>query len=432
VLNYEEAMEYLKNTSKFGMNLGLRRVERLLEYMGNPEKELRCIHIGGTNGKGSVTSMISSVLMECGYKVGIYTSPYLQRFTERIKINNDEIEKNDIARLMTYIKPLVQRLLDEGYDHPTEFELITAIMFKYFNEKKVDIAVIEVGLGGRLDSTNVIDPLVSVITSIDYDHMNILGNTLGEIAYEKAGIIKKNGIAVVYPQRDEALSVIKKVCGDRNARLIEVEEKGIYLKHYSLDGQVFDLKVHDESYIDLKMKLLGEHQLLNAKTAITALKALKYRGIEIDKEKIFQGFKKVTWPGRLEVMRKNPVLLLDGAHNLQGVKSLKDALGKYFNYNNLILVMGILRDKQVEDMCQILTPIASAIITTEPESERALKADELGKIASKYCPNVIVCRDINEAFSKGESLAREGDILLFCGSLYLIGHVRTLVEEKRQ
>jgi dihydrofolate synthase/folylpolyglutamate synthase len=366
--------------------------------------------------------------MESGFKTGIYTSPYLQRFTERIKINDLEIPEKDITRLVTYIKPIIDRILEEGYEHPTEFEIITAIMFKYFNEENVDFAVLEVGLGGRLDSTNVITPMVSVITSISFDHMAVLGNTLGKIAYEKAGIIKQNGVVVSYPQDEEAFDVIKKVCIEKNARLVTVDERGINLRSYSMDGQVFDIEVMDAKYVNLEMKLIGEYQLLNAKTAITAVMALSEMGIAISKQSIYEGIKNVRWPGRLEVMAKHPVILLDGAHNLQGITSLKNAILKYFKYKRLILVMGVLKDKQVNEMCNVLMPFADAIITTSPLSERALTAEELSKLAIIYCGSVEVCPNIEEAYKKGVSTAKDGDLLLFCGSLYMIGYIRTLIE----
>lgn len=428
-MNYKESMEYINKTTKFGMNLGLARINKLLEYMGNPEKELRCIHIAGTNGKGSVTSMISSMLIESGHNVGIYTSPYLQRFSERIKINSEEISEDDIARLITYAAPLVSKVIEDGYEHPTEFEIITAVMFKYFNERKVDFAVLEVGLGGRLDSTNVIDPLVSVITSISYDHMGVLGDTIEKIAFEKAGIIKENGVVVTYPQVQEAYEIIKKVIHERNAKLIEVDGSEIELKNYSIEGQCFDMAINGEKYQDVFISLLGEHQLLNAKTAVTSVKALSHRGINIGKSNIYDGLRKVKWPGRLEVMKKSPVILLDGAHNLQGIQSLKKALGLYFEYDKLILVMGVLKDKQVHEMCSELMPLADVIITTTPDSDRALSSQELGSIASSFCKNVIVSKTADEAFEKGIVNTKEKDLLLFCGSLYMIGHIRSKIEQ---
>lgn len=429
-MDYKEALQYIENTAKFGMNLGLERIERLLELMGDPHERIRCIHVAGTNGKGSVTSMISSMLKASGYKVGMYTSPHLQRFTERIMINGFEITEEDVAGYIGYMQPIIERIVEEGYEHPTEFEIITAMMFKYFHEKEVDFAVIEVGLGGRLDATNVINPLVSVITAIGYDHMNVLGNTLKSIAYEKAGIIKENGIVVTYPQEDEAESVIKEVCERKHASLVQVDGYGLTLKDFSLAGQTFDMKIENEVYGGIDIKLLGEHQLINAKTAVAAIRALSNRGICIEKNYIYEGLKNTSWPGRLEVIQSNPVILLDGAHNPQGIESLRNALGKYFTYEKLVLVVGILKDKEADKMCSMLLPMADSIITVRPLSERAMSPDELKGIALKYCRDVTACDNIDDAVDYGMALVQTGGLLLFCGSLYMIGHIRALLEER--
>lgn len=420
-------MKYIESALKFGSKLGLDRIKRLLALMGNPERKIKCIHVAGTNGKGSVASMIGSILMDSGYKVGMFTSPHLERFSERIKVDDDEISDYDVARLITYMEPFVDRVVEEGYDHPTEFEIVTALMFQYFYEKNIDFGVIEVGLGGRLDSTNVIEPLVSVITSISYDHMAILGDTLSKIAYEKAGIIKKGGIVVSYPQKKEALDVIKKVCTQRGALLIDLSDSYINLKEYSMYGQTFDVVLNGETYENLKITLIGEHQLKNAATAIAAVRALSRRGIIIDKKHIYSGLLNARWNGRLEVMSSHPIVLLDGAHNVEGITSLKEALKKYFKYKNLILIMGILADKQVKEMCSIIMPMADSIVATTPDSNRALSADKLGKIAKSYCSDVCVCPAIEDAYKCGMDKAHRDDLVLFCGSLYMIGHVRTIM-----
>ena len=428
-MDYYEAMKYINRTGKFGSKLGLDRINRLLYYMGNPHHKLRVIHVAGTNGKGSVVSIISSILIEAGYKVGIYTSPYLQRFTERIKINNEEISKDDIARLINYIGPIVDKVISEGYDNPTEFEIITAIMFKYFSDKQVDFVALEVGLGGRLDSTNVINPLVSVITSISYDHLGILGNTLSQIAYEKAGIIKQNGIVVSYPQEEEALKVIEDVCKERNAKLILVSQYDMHISKYSPKGQTFNLSINDKSYVGLKTSLLGEYQILNIKTSIQAIEALKYRGIYIKDEYIYKGVENAKWPGRIEVMGENPKIVLDGAHNVQGMAELKKAILKYFKYDKIILVIGVLRDKEYEKMCSIIMPIADTVITTKPDSERALSSEELGGVANKYNDSVIISSSILDAYNTSIESAKEDDLIVFCGSLYMIGRVRDIIQK---
>lgn len=429
-MDYKEAMEYINCTAKFGSNLGLLRIKKLLEYMGNPEKDIKCIHVAGTNGKGSVSSMISRILADSGLKVGTYTSPHLERFTERITINDKEIPEDDVARIISSMEPIINRIIGEGYEHPTEFEIITAMMFKYFSENKIDCGVIEVGLGGRLDATNVITPLISVITTISIDHVDILGDTLGKIAYEKAGIIKEHGTVVVYPQEAEANEVIKRVCSESKATMIAVKSEGVILKSHSIDGQIFDLDINGESYENLSIKLLGRHQLLNAKTAITAVKALSIFKIHIDKSSVYKGLSNVRWPGRLEVMGGDPIILLDGAHNLQGIESLVDALKIYFKYNKLVLVMGVLRDKEVREMCEKIMPLADTIITTLPTSHRALPAQELDKIAASFCSDIFTFPHSEDAYRKGIEKTNKGDLLLFCGSLYMIGNIRTILQEK--
>lgn len=429
-MDYSEAMDYINSIEKFGMNPGLGRVDKLLEYMGNPHSKLKCIHVAGTNGKGSITSMISSILMECGYKVGMYTSPHLQRFTERIKVDNIEITEEETAGLISYMKPLAVRVSEEGLGHPTQFGIITAAMFKYFNEKSVDYGVIEVGLGGRLDATNVINPLVSVIASISYDHMNVLGNTIESIANEKAGIIKEGGIVVSYPQEKAALDVIREVCTRRKASLLQVDNSGIKLKDYNLSGQIFDMEIKGELYENIRIGLIGGHQLLNAKTAVTAVLALSTKGACIDRNSIYEGLRKASWPGRLEVVSNDPVIILDGAHNLQGIGSLKNALQKYFRYKKLIIIMGVLGDKQVEDMCSLIMPLAHTVVAVQPLGDRAMPYEELCSIASRYCDNVKGYPDIEEALEYGVNTADKDDLLLFCGSLYMIGYVRELMERR--
>ena len=279
-MTYDEAIKYIHGTHKFGVKLGLENIGKLLELLGNPHKRLKFVHIAGTNGKGSTVAFISNILIESDYRVGIYTSPYIEHFTERICINHEEISEKDLARITEKTKEKISELLKMGYNHPTEFEIVTAIAFQYFYEKSCDIVVLEVGLGGRYDSTNIIDtPLVSVITSISFDHMNILGNTLPKIAYEKAGIIKENGDVVLYPQLSEVEDVIENVSAQMSSKLRKVDFNLIKLKKFGTEGQTFDYG----SYIDLNTKLLGEHQLKNAAVAITACQVLREKITDINK-----------------------------------------------------------------------------------------------------------------------------------------------------
>ncbi|TCO67983.1 bifunctional folylpolyglutamate synthase/dihydrofolate synthase [Caldanaerobacter subterraneus] len=421
-MTYEEAIQYIHSTYKFGMKLGLENIRRLLGYMGNPEKNLKIIHVAGTNGKGSTSSFINSILKEAGYKVALYTSPYLEEFEERMKINGENISREKLVYYVEYIKPIIARMVREGYNHPTEFEVITAIAFKYFSDEEVDFVVLEVGLGGRFDATNAISSsLVSVITSIDYDHMDKLGNTLGDIAYEKAGIIKKKGVVVSFYQQEEALKVINDACEVKEAYLTVLDKSNVVIKEQNSDFQVFDYK----NFKDLKITLLGTHQIYNASLAVEVIQKLKnIYGYRIEEEAIKRGLMSAKWPGRLEVMKKRPYVVIDGAHNPQGMTVLKESL-KLFNYRRLILVIGMLKDKEVNKMLNIITPVADVIITTTPLSDRAYSAKDL---ASKISRNSVFAVDqIDKAVNEALKMAGEEDMVLFCGSLYMIGHVRKLL-----
>jgi dihydrofolate synthase/folylpolyglutamate synthase len=428
-VDYKEAREYIQSKAKFGSNLGLERTEKLLELLGNPHKRLKCIHIAGTNGKGSTTAMISAVLKECGYKVGMYTSPYIEEFEERIQINGENIDKTDLSYIITKISDVVEKVENMGYGNPTEFEIITVAMFYYFCLKEVDFAVIEVGLGGRLDSTNVLDPILSIITSISYDHMNILGETLEEITYEKAGIIKKAPV-IMYPQKEESEKIIEKICKEKKSELIKVNDNLINVEIELLEKnkgfQNFRLITKKDTY-DICLSLLGEHQIKNCIAVILAVEKLMNLGIKIEKVSIISALKKVKWPARLEIVNKNPLTILDGAHNIDGIKTLKDNIGKYFKYDKLILILGILKDKQVEEMIKTLVPLAYKIITVTPHNDRAESSKELMNSVLKYNKNCEHLDDYKKAYSKAKEYCQEDDMILVCGSLYMVADMRKLI-----
>lgn len=428
-MNYHEALKYIENTGKFGMNLGLQRVERLCELMGNPEKKLRVIHIAGTNGKGSTTTFISSILMKQGYKVGIYTSPYIERFTERIKINKDEIEEEEVARLVTEVKPNIERLVQEGLEHPTEFEIITALAFKYFEEKEVDFVVLEVGLGGRFDATNVVDPILSVITTISFDHVNILGDTLPKIAFEKAGIIKEGKPVVVYPQEKEAMEVIEKAAKERNAAVYYVDEIKFEVINNSLDGVVYNAK-GKSSYEGLELNMLGDYQIYNSLTALRSVDVLREIGVEIEDRAVYEGLKDARWPGRFEILGKNPYIVLDGGHNFQGIRALVEACKKYFPDKKINIVCGMLKDKNYREMVEMLLSIGNRFITVEPFNPRAMTSVELKEVIEGYGREAAAAKDIREAVKIGLEATASDEVLLFCGSLYMIGEARTILREE--
>ncbi|URZ00068.1 Folylpolyglutamate synthase [Clostridium felsineum] len=432
-LNYEEAISYIHCSLKFGINLGLNRVARLLEILGNPHEKIKCIHIAGTNGKGSTTAMISQILIEAGYKVGMYTSPYIEEFEERIQVNNCNIPKEDLCSIIEKVSLAVKKLKDEGIEDPTEFEIITAAAFLYFSVKKVDYAVIEVGLGGRFDATNVIMPILTVITSVSYDHMKILGDTLAKIAYEKAGIIKDKVPLVLYPQKKEAEVVIKSIAEERKANIINVGEgKAEFIDNLVEKDRYFQhihMEILQDQY-DIKLALLGKHQINNAKTAVMVIEALKNQGLRVSKNNIINGLYKVRWRGRLDVIENNPLVVLDGAHNADGILKLKESIQIHFKYNKLILILGILADKEVKKMVELIVRDASKVITVSPHSDRAEDEEELCNMVKRYNNQCEAERDYNRAYEKAVSCYKEGDMILVCGSLYMIGDMIKLIKKK--
>lgn len=420
-MNYNEALEYIHGTRRLGWKLGLDNIRYLLNLMNNPQKELRFVHVAGTNGKGSTVAFLSSILIEAGYKVGTFTSPYLERFTERIKVGSDEIEKQDLARITEYVKAKVDEMVREGKNHPTEFEIVTAIALQYFYEKQCDIVVLEVGLGGRFDSTNVIDtPLLSVITTISYDHMDLLGNTLEEIAFEKAGIIKENGSVLLYPQQKNIQELFRRICRERGATLNEVDFTSVSLISFNVNGQIFNYK----AYNSLKIQLLGEHQVRNAILAVESVELLRNKGYIVGEESIRKGLINAKWPGRLEVISKEPIFIIDGAHNAEGAKILRDTLDNYFQGRRKIFIVGVLKDKDYKSIIKTIMPLADQVITVTPKSERALPAEDLAIFVEYYCKNVLVSDTIEEAIKSGLSLSSPNDVICAFGSFYYIGEVR--------
>ena len=430
-MNYEESLRYIADTHKFGIKLGLDSTGKLLELLGNPQDSLNVIHVAGTNGKGSVCSFISNILKEEGYKVGLYTSPYLETFTERIRVNGENIPKEDVARIITLIKEKIDIMISEGYSSPTEFEIVTAMAFYYYNEQKMDYVVLEVGLGGRYDSTNVIkNPLVSVLVSISFDHIGVLGDTIGKIAYEKAGIIKENGTAIVYKQVKEAEDVIKEVCKNKNSDYIEVNFDNILVKKSDIYSQVYDCTIMDEKFENIEIKLIGEHQINNSIVALNVVKFLRdNKNVKISNESIKNGLLTTKWPGRIEKIMENPMFIIDGAHNEDGAKSLRKSLEKNFPDKKLTLLIGMLADKDIDSVLKILMPKFNKVITTTPHNHRAINSEELKNRISMYVEDVISIENIEDAVKYTLDNAKEDEVIISAGSLYMIGTVRTLIKE---
>lgn len=436
MITYSEAIDYIYDLTKYGIKLGLKNINYLLYLLGEPHKKLKIIHVAGTNGKGSTCSSISSILQSDGYKVGLYTSPHLVDFAERIKINHKPIDRKKVSELLERIKPYIEKVANTpSYNHPTFFEVITSMAFLYFFEEQVDFLVLEVGLGGRLDATNVCEPLISVITHIDYDHMDQLGNSLQEIAREKGGIIKPEGIVISSNQYEEAYNEIKKIAEEKNSLIYSIGREINYkIVKSDIKGVIFDLKGIYHEYKNLHTPLLGRHQADNSATAITAIEALKIRGVNITEKAIRAGLEKVKWTGRLEIIQHKPILVLDGAHNPNGVKVVRDALKEIFSYHRLILVLAIFADKDYKKMIQIIVPNADLIIATKTENSRATSPRIIAKEAAKYIDQnkIIVTENIPQAINCALSNSKEDDLICITGSLYTVGEAKRYFDIKNQ
>lgn len=432
-MNYKEALVYIDMNLKGGCNPGLSRIENLLELLGNPHKAIKAVHIAGTNGKGSITAMISNILKKGGYRVGTYISPHLQSITERYLINGGKIEENVFADYVAIIKKNIDKMIAAGKERPSQFEALTALAFLYFKDMGIDIAVVEVGLGGRYDATNVLDSIISVIASISYDHMDILGDSIEKIALEKAGIIKSNQTTILYPQRfEEAERVIEAVCHEQQTSCIKVSPKDVLQRGFGLDGQIMDYSYNGEIYRDIKLPLLGDHQLLNAAVAITAAINLRDLGYQISEDSIRKGIENVKWLGRLSIISKEPLIVIDGAHNEDGIHALSKALEKYFHDRNIIMVIGMLKDKNHRDSIRLLAPMAKVIIATEPASERALSAKELAREAKDFCQEVHAISSITQAVEKAKDVYDSNSIIVICGSLYLVGELYNIISNENK
>lgn len=421
-MNYNDALQFIHTASKLGSKLGLENISRLMERLQNPQNSLKFIHIAGTNGKGTTTKTISEILMKQGYKVGMYTSPFIYRFNERMVVNGDEIDDNSLAEITGLVKEKCDEMVRDGFSHPTEFEIVTAIGFVYFAREKCDYVVLEVGLGGRLDATNVIKkPLVSVITYIDYDHMEYLGNTLCEIAFEKCGIIKDGTNVVCYgEQHGEVLEVIKNVCKERGCNLSvaahpEISKSGLFGSEFTYKGKSF------------ATKLIGEHMAKNVATSIETAYALRDAGVEISDEAIEKGVATVTWQGRFEIISEKPLVIIDGAHNISGILSLKKTIEDNFSGKKLTFVIGMLKDKEYDESLKEVAHLAEKIICCDVPSNRTLPGEILAKYARKYNENVVSTTNVFDAVKK--ALEDGNDAIIAFGSLYSLCDIKESLEK---
>lgn len=412
------------------MKMDLQNIRSLMTYAGSPHEGLRAIHVAGTNGKGSTCSTIASVLISAGYKVGLYTSPHIVSFTERIKIDGKQISEQDVVTLTEFFQPEIVKL------RATFFEATTAMMFKYFADNGVDLAVIETGLGGRLDSTNIVDPLVSVITGIGLDHTEILGNTLEQIAFEKAGIVKAHRPAVVNVESGSLREVFKKVCSKNGSQIYFVQDVATFENaRIDIDNSIFDAKVFDVEYPELRLGLGGRHQISNAMTALSALHVLSESGINIQAEAIYEGLEKIVknvgHRGRLEILSREPLIILDVAHNPDGILALIGSLRlSNITERNGVLLFSAMRDKDAKTMLTILRERFEKVILTELRTGRSLNVAELKKLADHVKLDAQVFDNSSEALRVALTQTDNDSFLLITGSHYLVGETIPIMEKR--
>jgi folylpolyglutamate synthase/dihydrofolate synthase len=417
-MTVEETFEYIRSVKWMGSKPGLSRTRELLDALGNPQKSLKFIHVAGTNGKGSTCAMLDSVLRASGYRVGMHTSPYIARFNECLRVNGELITDEELTELVGTVRPHADAMVDK----PTEFELITCLAMLYFKQKACDIVVLEVGLGGELDSTNVIDtPELAVIAAIGLDHTAFLGNTIELIASAKAGIIKPGGDVVVYGAEPDALPVFKRKCSEVGARLTLVDFGRLCVRELTLDGSVSDFL----PYKELQIPLAGAYQPRNMALTVTAAEVLRLKGWNITDGTLRQGLAQVAWPGRFELIRRNPTVILDGAHNGHGIAAACDGFRTLFPGQKLVFLVGVMADKDVRSMMTQLAEFAAAFVAVTPHNDRALDAELLAELLRSLGKPVTACGSIDEGVREALRLAKELNApLAALGSLYFSADVR--------
>ncbi len=444
---YQETLDWIYSWVDFSMKrhvddkhrfFKLDRMNQLMDLLDAPQAKFPSVHVAGTKGKGSTASLIASTLQACGYKVGLYTSPHLEDFRERIIINGEMISEHDVIDLADQMRPLTEKVPET-----TTFELTTAMAFLYFAHEKVDIAVLEVGLGGRLDATNVVDPVVSVITSISYDHMSVLGNTLTEIATEKGGIIKPGRPVVIAPQKPEAGDTLVNLANDRNSPYIKVTDEYKYAPlDHNLKNQRFEIasrhmkvrgkKISTNTALSLTIPLLGAHQIENAVTAVAALDQLRLQGFHITRKGIQAGFSQVNWPARFEILRAKPPVVIDSAHNGDSMQRLVETVNEYFPEWPFILIFGASADKSMGEMLSAILPRCELVITAQSLHPRAATPEELKAIVEKYLIPVIAINPAEDAFSQALFLAGESKGILVTGSIFIASAARVIWSQMKK
>ena len=416
-MNANEAIAYIHSVFWKGSIPGLSRTQELLQKMGNPEKKLKFVHIAGTNGKGSTAAMTASILRKAGYRTGLYTSPYIYRFNERMQVDGVEITDEELVAVTEYVKPLA----DSMEESPTEFELVCCIAFEYFVRKQCDIVVLEVGMGGAFDATNVIEtPEVAVITNIGLDHTEVLGDTLEKIAETKAGIFKENGHAVIYRGTPSVEAVFERVCAEKNTVLEKADFDSLNLKKHTLDGQVFDCG----DCKDLVLPLLGDHQLHNASVVLSVVDTLKQIGWNISEQNIRDGLRDVQWPGRFDIITRSPLFIIDGGHNPQCIEALVKNIEDYLKDRKVVAITGVLADKDYADMYVPVMPYIQKFVCITPPNPRKLEGMELAKYLRNKGADAVGSETIEDGVKIALELAGDDCVILCFGSLYSIGSIR--------
>lgn len=417
-MNYSQALSYLFSLQIFGIKLGLSNISSFLNYLGNPHFKFQSIHVAGTNGKGSVCAMLESILCLAGYKTGLFTSPHLADFAERVRICGQPIEKQFIV---DFVQEFRKRIDQHKY---TFFEVNTALAFLYFAQEKIDLAVVETGLGGRLDATNVLIPLVSVITNIDLEHTDILGRKISQISAEKAGIIKESVPVVTGVGQPEALQVIQSICARKNSPLIAVNRNSSgKIKELSLKKTVFDFGSRNANFKYLELNLLGQHQVKNAMLSLLTVGELRKKGLIIPLNAIQQGLRKVNWPCRFQIYRKRPLVILDAAHNPAAAKVLRQTFSDLLPGKKVTFIFGVMQDKDYPQILIELSPIAEKLILTQPKIKRAAPISDLEKVVKSLKIPFQIIKPVKKAYFQTLRNSTPNQIICVTGSHYTLGEL---------
>ncbi len=415
-MNINETLAYIHSVSWMGSRPGLSRTRALLHLMGDPQDKLRFVHVAGTNGKGSTCAMTASILQAAGYRVGLYTSPYILRFNERMKVDGVDISDEELSEITEYVKPFAESM----EEHPTEFELVTAIGFEFFYRRRCDVVVLEVGLGGELDSTNVIQPpLLSVITEIDFDHTGVLGNTIAEIASAKAGIIKTGSPVVSADNLPESAEVIARACRERGCVHMSPKYDAIEARSFYEDGIAFRYEG-----VDYRVPLFGKYQYRNAAMAITVAKALNDRGLSVSDDAIREGLRQVSWRGRFERLSSSPLFIYDGGHNPQGVTAAVNSFGALYPETKAVVLIGVMADKDYAVEIDTILPIARSFVTVRPDNPRALSAEKLAEKIIAQGGSAVPAATVEDGVRAAVETANGEVPVLALGSLYMYSEIK--------